>query len=67
MLLAKIKPFERRLEEKRKKRLPLLQGVNDGSTIRVWMFGLNISHTHEGKDHSAPHQEGGCIHASSCI
>ena len=55
MLLAKIKPFERRLEEKRKKRFPLLQGVNDGSTIRVQMFGLNISHTHGGKDHSAPH------------
>ena len=34
-LLAKIKPFERRLEEKRKKHFPLLKGVNDDSSIRV--------------------------------
>ena len=35
MLLAKIKPFERRLEEKRKKHFYLLQGMNDDSLIRV--------------------------------
>ena len=29
MLLAKIKPFEKRLKEKRKKPFSLLQGVND--------------------------------------
>ena len=38
--------------------------------IRVQMFGLNMSQTHGGKDHSAPIKRkrgGGCIHASLCM
>ena len=55
MLLAKIKPFERRLEEKRENVLSLLHNVKDCYCIRVQMCGLNISQTRGGKDHSAPH------------
>ena len=55
MLLAKIKPFERRLDEMRETFFSLLRSVNDSSLIRAQMFGLNISQTHGGKDLSAPH------------
>ena len=53
MLLAKIKPFERRLKEMRAMFFSLLPSVNDCSLIRVQMFGLNMSQTHGGKDHRA--------------
>ena len=55
MLLAKIKPFKRRLEEMRETFFSLLPSVNDNSFIKVQMFGLNISQTHGENDHSAPH------------
>ena len=55
MLLAKIKPFERRLEEMRETFFSFLPSVNDGSLIRVQMCSLNMSQTHGGKDHSTPH------------
>ena len=55
MLLAKIKPFKRRVEEMRETFFSLLPSVNDNSFIKVQMFGLNISQTYGGNDHSAPH------------
>ena len=42
MLLAKIKPFERRLEEMRETFFSLLLSVNDSSLIRVQIFDLNM-------------------------
>ena len=50
MLLAKIKPFKRRLEEMRETFFSFLPSVNDSSLIRVQMSGLNMSQTHGGKD-----------------
>ena len=55
MLLTKIKPYEIRLEEKREMFFFLPPSLNNGSLIRVHMFGLNMSQTHGGKDHSAPY------------
>ena len=53
MLLAKINLFERRIKEMREMFFSLLPSVNDGSLIRVQMFGLNMSQTLGGKDHRA--------------